>query len=147
MKHSLTLVVLILVLVACKTEQNHTHKELEKPTKNEFNIKKRTQQDYEGTWHGKYDIGQETESDIELKIYTKNNTVFADIKTGEEVYEQFTEALILRDDKLISKPSSSIKVIIDFETTQPKQLSLYLDNNPEFEPIRAKLSAVDTSKH
>lgn len=94
---------------------------------------------FKGNWKGK--TKAESNPDIEVKIYEKNKAVFADITTGEEVYQQFTEQLISNNDLYTSTPTSKRKIKI--EQVNPMQLSLFLDDNPEFDPIRITLSNAD----
>lgn len=94
--------------------------------------------DLVGKWIGKDDMG----STIEVKIYEKDNNLFADVKTGEEVYQQFTEQLVRNGSSPISKPTSERKIIIDPQY-MPRQIKFFMDDNPEFAPMRVKLSPAE----
>lgn len=87
-------------------------------------------------WQGKDANGNQ----IDVKIYKKDGKGFADIKTGEGVYQQFTEPIISKEWKYFSLPTSNRQIRIE---TKRDYATFYFNDNPEFAPIEAMLYLVE----
>lgn len=67
-------------------------------------------------------------------------------KTGSDVYLDNTYDMVLNQDKLISKPTQKEDIKLSVKTRSPKILSLFVDDNLEFEPMREVLKPISKTR-